>query len=41
MHNNYNLEDDHNLLAIPQNMVLTTQLHKYINICNCIEKGDV
>lgn len=28
-HINRNPEEDHNLLSIPQNMVLATQLHNY------------
>jgi hypothetical protein len=41
LHNNQNLEYDHNLLAILQNMVLTKQLPNYINLRNITEKGDV
>ncbi len=39
--NNYNIKDDHNLLAIPQNVILTTQLQNYKNPHNTTKKGDV
>lgn len=39
--NNHNLEEDHNFLSIPQNMVTTTHSQNYKILCNIIEKGDV
>jgi hypothetical protein len=39
--NHQNLEDDHNLLVIPQYMVTITQLQNYKNLCSTIKHGDV
>jgi hypothetical protein len=39
-HNHQNPEDDHNLLAIPQDMV-TTKLQNYRNLCSTAEQGAV
>jgi hypothetical protein len=40
-HNHHNSKDDHNLLVIPQDVVTTTQLQNYKNLCNTIKQGDV
>jgi hypothetical protein len=39
--NRQNPKDDHNLLAIPQDVVTTTQLQNYRNLCNMIKHSDV
>jgi hypothetical protein len=40
-HNHHNSKDDHNLLPIPHDVVTTTQLQNYKNLCNTIKQGDV
>jgi hypothetical protein len=37
----YNPKDDHNPLTIPRDVVITTQLQIYKNLCNITKQGDV